>query len=156
MISLKKNNKGFTIVELLIVLIVIGILILLVLTTYSGIRAKSRNVSRQNDIDAISTQLESFYSQNGYYPSLADMNSQSWLNANMKLLNQNALVDPSSTTSSKMLADKPTKDEYSYEVSASNGLSCEKQDTNCAQYTLTAEYEGSVNGSNTYTKSNLD
>lgn len=156
MISLKKNNKGFTIVELLIVLIVIGILILLVLTTYSGIQAKSRNVTRQNDIDAISTQLESFYSQNGYYPSLADMNSQSWLSANMKLLNQNTLIDPSNPTDSKILAGSPTKDEYSYDVSSSNGTSCEKQDTNCAQYTLTAEYEGSVNGSSTYTKSNLD
>ena len=74
MISLKKRERGFTIVELLIVIVVIGILALLVITTYSGIQAKARNAKRQTDIQAIQTQLEAFFSQNGYYPSLSDMN----------------------------------------------------------------------------------
>ena len=50
MISLKKRNQGFTIVELLIVIVVIGILALLVITTYSGIQQKARNSKRQADL----------------------------------------------------------------------------------------------------------
>lgn len=156
MISLKKNDKGFTIVELLIVIVAISILVLLVVTTYSGIQAKARNAKRQSDIATLQTQLEAFYSQNGYYPSLKDMNSQSWLSANMKTLDQEALIDPSNASQSKILAAKPTKDQYSYDVTDSSGNSCERNDTDCAQYTLTAEYEGVVNGSTTYTKSNID
>jgi prepilin-type N-terminal cleavage/methylation domain-containing protein len=156
MISLKKRDKGFTIVELLIVIVVIGILALLVITTYSGIQAKARNAKRESDIKALQTQIEAFFSQNGYYPSNTDMNSQAWLATNMKSLDQEALIDPSSATNSKTLATAPAAKVYSYAVTDSNGNSCEAQDTNCAKYTLTATYEGTVNGSSTYSASNLD
>lgn len=159
MISLKKSNlnsKGFTIVELLIVIVVIGILALLVITTYSGIQAKARNSKRQTDIQSLQTQLEAFFSQNGYYPSLSDMNDSSWLNTNMKSLDQGALTDPSNPTSSKTLHDGPIAKQYSYEVTDSAGASCAANDTTCAKYTLTAEYEGTVNGQTTYVKTNLD
>src|SRR5438270_867419 len=156
MISLKKRDQGFTIVELLIVIVVIGILALLVITTYSGIQQKARNSKRQTDIQSVQTQLEAFYSQNGYYPSLTDINSGSWLTTNMKSLDQNALTDPSNPTQSKTLAATPTDKQYSYAVTDSSGASCESTDTNCAKYTLTAKYEGTVNGQTEYTKSNLD
>ena len=156
MISLKKHNKGFTIVELLIVIVVIGILALLVITTYSGIQAKARNSKRQTDIASLQTQLEAFFSQNGYYPSLTDMNSAAWLTTNMKSLDQNALIDPSNPTQSTTLVAAPVAKSYAYAVTDSSGASCEATDTNCAKYTLTATYEGTVNGSSTYVKSNLD
>jgi prepilin-type N-terminal cleavage/methylation domain-containing protein len=157
MISLKKRNQGFTIVELLIVIVVIGILALLVITTYSGIQAKARNSKRQTDIQSLQTQLEAFFSQNGFYPSRADLNNGGWLGTNMKSLDQNALVDPSNPTQSKTLLAAPAAKSYAYEVTQSDGsTSCETDDTACAKYTLTATYEGSVNGQNTYVKSNLD
>ena len=159
MISLKKRNlngRGFTIVELLIVIVVIGILALLVITTYSGIQSKARNAKRQTDIQSLQTQIEAFFSQNAYYPSLTDMNSSSWRNTNMKSLDINALIDPSNTSQSTTLVAAPVAKSYAYAVTDSSGNPCETTDTNCAQYTLTAEYEGTVNGSSTYTKSNLD
>lgn len=165
MISLKKrnlNNKGFTIVELLIVIVVIGILALLVITTYSGIQAKARNAKRQTDIQSIQTQLEAFFSQNGYYPSLSNLNSSSWLDSNMKSLDKNALVDPSSTcdpTTTGCLGGSSSgvAKQYQYNVTQSDGSACGTPDaTNCAKYTLTAEYEGTVNGQTVYQKSNLD
>lgn len=156
MISLKNRKEGFTIVELLIVIVVIGILALLVITTYSGIQQKARNSKRQSDVAAIQTQLEAFYQQGGYYPSLADMNSASWLSSNMKSLDQNALIDPSNPTQSKTLVASPAAKSYAYAVTDASGASCEATDTNCAKYTLTATYEGTVNGSSTTSKSNLD
>lgn len=156
MISLKKSNRGFTIVELLIVIVVIGILALLVITTYSGIQAKARNSKRSSDIATIQTQLEAFFQNSGYYPSLADMNSSSWLATNMKSLDTGALVDPSNPTQSKTLVGSPTAKSYSYAVKDSSGNSCETDDTTCSQYTLTAEYEGTVNGASSVSKSNLD
>src|SRR5271157_4433063 len=98
MISLKKNDQGFTIVELLIVIAVIGILALLVITTYAGIQAKARNAKRQSDLKSLQTQIEAFYSQNGYYPNKTDVNDDAWLKTNMSSLDINALQDPSDTT----------------------------------------------------------
>ena len=156
MISLKKRHQGFTIVELLIVIVVIGILALLVITTYSGIQSKARNSQRQTDVASIQTQLEAFYSQNGYYPSLANMNSDSWRQTNMKSLDDESLIDPSNTTASKTLLAAAAARSYAYAVANSSGASCESDATTCAQYTLTATYEGTVNGSSTYVKKNLD
>ncbi|HEX5743951.1 MAG TPA: type II secretion system protein [Candidatus Saccharimonadales bacterium] len=158
MISLKKRNSGFTIVELLIVIVVIGILALLVVTTYSGIQAKARNSKRSSDIATIQTQLEAFFQNSGYYPSLTDMNSASWLSTNMKSLDTGALIDPSNPDRSKTLLDStsPSK-QYGYAVRASDGsTSCETDDTQCATYTLTATYEGTVNGATKVQKTNLD
>ena len=160
MISLKKSNQGFTIVELLIVIVVIGILAALVITAYAGIQAKARNGKRSTDIQALQTQLEGFNSQNGYYPSLTDLNSATWRATNMKSLEVNAMVDPSSTcnpvTASNCVATTPAAKVYSYAVSDASSASCEATDTNCAQYTLTATYEGSVNNQTTYVKQNLN
>lgn len=159
MISLKKNNQGFTIVELLIVIVVIGILALLVITTYSGIQQKARNNTRQGNIGAIQTQLEGFFQDHGYYPSLADMNQTAdptWLKDNLKSLDQSALVDPSNKDHSQVLVSAPAAKSYSYEVTTADGASCEADDTTCAQYTLTATYEGQVNGKDTYVKTNAD
>lgn len=156
MISLKKRNQGFTIVELLIVIVVIGILALLVITTYSGIQQKARNQQRQSDLASLQTQLEAFYQEKGYYPSRADMNSASWLATNIKSLDQQALVDPSNPTQSKTLVAAPVAKSYSYNVTDSADASCETTDTNCAKYELTATFEGTVNGSTTAVKTNLD
>ena len=164
MISLKKRDQGFTIVELLIVIVVIGILALLVITTYSGIQAKARNAKRGSDIKSLQTQIEAFFSQNGYYPSQTDLNdtkSGGWVATNMKSLDVNAVVDPSEDNSclaagSCLKSGTPAAKAYYYNVTDSSGNSCETTDTNCAKYTLTATYEGTVNGQSTAVAQNLD
>ena len=156
MIGIDKKQKGFTIVELLIVIVVIGILAAIVITTYSGIQAKARNAKRQTDIQSVQTQLEAYFSQNGHYPSLTDMNGSSWISTNMPSLDIHALEDPSSNCTSSCLVAAPAAKSYAYAVTDSNGNACETDDTTCAKYTLTATYEGTVGGSTTYVKQNLD
>lgn len=68
MLKSKKLQKGFTIVELLIVIVVIGILAALVLNTFAGVQKKARDQERVTDIKALSTQLEVAYQNNGGYP----------------------------------------------------------------------------------------
>src|SRR3982751_4821398 len=94
MISLKKRQSGFTIVELLIVIVVIGILATLVIVTFTGIQQKARNSQRQTDINALDSHLEAYYAQTGSYPSFAVLTSSGWQAANMKGLDPAALVDP--------------------------------------------------------------
>ena len=64
-----RNQSGFTIVELLIVIVVIGILAALVLNTFQGVQARARDTERKTDVNSISTQLEAYYADFGHYPS---------------------------------------------------------------------------------------
>lgn len=145
--SLKNKQQGFTIVELLIVIVVIGILAALVVTTFTGIQQRARNTERQTDVKAIHSQVEAYYAQNGRYPTLADLNDGAFRDANMKGLDEDALKDPKGTAAT--LVDTPTANAYSYEVLPAG---CDNSTTDCAEYTLTATNEGG----GTYTKENLN
>jgi prepilin-type N-terminal cleavage/methylation domain-containing protein len=146
-----KNQPGFTIVELLIVVVVIGILAALVITTYTGIQAKSRDSKRVTDLQNIQTNLELYFQATGDYPSLSDMNTSAWLTTNMKNLDTVSLQDP--LASSSTLASTPTTKIYSYQPLNSASASCEANDATCVSYTLTAGLE--VGGAN-LVKKNLD
>ncbi|MBI1857111.1 prepilin-type N-terminal cleavage/methylation domain-containing protein [Candidatus Saccharibacteria bacterium] len=67
--SLKKTEKGFTIIELLIVIAIIIILAALVLNNFQGAQAKARDTQRVTDINNIHSKLEEYYNENNYYPS---------------------------------------------------------------------------------------
>lgn len=67
--TIRNKESGFTIVELLIVIVVIGILAALVLNTFQGVQARARDTERTTDINAVHTHLEVYYNDNAYYPS---------------------------------------------------------------------------------------
>jgi general secretion pathway protein G len=147
MISIRKKNSGFTIIELLIVIIVIGILATLVIVTYNGIQQKARNTKRNTDINAIQGQVEAYFAQNGKYPTLANVNDSTWRSTNMKGLDPNALKDPNGST--QALVATTTANSYVYAVLPSD---CNNAGTDCTGYTLTATLEGG----GTYSKSALN
>jgi len=115
-----------------------------------GEQDKAQDTKRQVDIQAIQTQLEVFFSENGYYPSLADMNSGAWVNDHLSSLDQGALEDPNG--SARKLAARPAAKVYAYQVTDSSGKSCENNDTQCAKYILTA----TLSDGSAYTQTNLD
>ena len=63
-----RKESGFTIVELLIVVVVIGILAAIVTVAYTGISASSRDSARKADISTLSKAIELYYVDNGRYP----------------------------------------------------------------------------------------
>lgn len=70
--TIKKAQKGFTIIELLIVIAIIAILALLVLNNFQGAQAKARDQQRTTDINNIHSKLEEFYNERNYYPAALD------------------------------------------------------------------------------------
>ena len=151
MTSLHKKEQGFTIVELLIVIVVIGILAALVITTFNGIQQKGRDTERQTDIKALHGQLEAYYAQNGRYPTLANVNDTTFRTTNMKGLDSAALKDPKG--SAEELKAATTTNFYVYTVSPS---ACDNTTTDCTGYVLSAKLEGKIDNLDTYTKNSLN
>ena len=64
----KRQVSGFTIVELLIVIVVIGILAAITVVAYNGVQSRARQVKAQADITNVQKLVEAYYAQNGSYP----------------------------------------------------------------------------------------
>ncbi|HET8884308.1 MAG TPA: prepilin-type N-terminal cleavage/methylation domain-containing protein [Candidatus Saccharimonadales bacterium] len=63
-----KSKSGFTIVELLIVIVIIGILAAITVVTYSGIQQRARDTARTSDMASIQKALEIYRTSNPTYP----------------------------------------------------------------------------------------
>lgn len=68
------QQKGFTIVELLIVIVVIAILAAITTVAYNGMQQRARDTDRTSDVMAIQKALELYRVDNGVYPSVGTDN----------------------------------------------------------------------------------
>jgi len=68
-------SRGFTIVELLVVIVVIGILAAITIVSYTGIQTKAATASLQSDLANVSQQLKLYYVDHGAYPTSLDGNN---------------------------------------------------------------------------------
>lgn len=72
-------TKGFTIVELLIAIAIIGILALISLVAYNGVRQRAENQRRQEDLKNVETLLENYATQHGgVYPATTANAAVNW------------------------------------------------------------------------------
>jgi prepilin-type N-terminal cleavage/methylation domain-containing protein len=135
---LQADRGGFTIVELLIVIVVIGILAALVIVTYNGIQQKARDTERKTDIKAVQGHLEAYWADNAKYPTLTNVNDTAFRTANFKGLDSASFADPKNAAS-QQLCGAATASCYGYVVTPSgcdNGAGGD-----CTNYTLTADLE---------------
>ena len=117
-------SKGFTIIELLVVVAIIGIVSGIIVASVSGSKAKGRDAKRIADISVIQLALERYYDEKRYYPT--DLSSSS---------NSDDLSDYDSSV--------PTKDssgnDYKYSaLNADNTATCSND---CQSYHLGATLE---------------
>ena len=155
--TIKNKQQGFTIVELLIVIVVIGILAALVITTFTGIQQKARDTERETDIKALQGQIEAYYAQKGNYPTRTNLNDETWRSTNMKGLDKEAMKDPKNGAtdgSQYTVAATVSATQYRYDVLNASDASCESDETTCVKYTLEADKEQS--GAANYVKTSLN
>ena len=134
---LESDRGGFTIVELLIVIVVIGILAALVIVTYNGIQQKARDTERKTDIKALQGHLEAYWADNAKYPTLAQANDSTFRSNNFKGLDLASFADPKNPTSQTLCASASVGC-YGYSTTPSG---CDNTTTDCDNYVLTADLE---------------
>ncbi len=66
---MRKNASGFTIVELLTVIVVISILASITVVAFSGAQARARDAQRDAAVSTIKTALELYKMDTGGYPT---------------------------------------------------------------------------------------
>lgn len=168
MLKQLRKESGFTIIELLIVIAIIGILATLVLTNFQGAQAKGRDTVRKNDINSLYQKLEEYYNENGSYinEAITTANASTLFpgidegavtDEDGKLI-QTVFTD-NATTPTAIVVDNTSADPTigaEYEL-ALYGAGCADGNTGnlCVKYELAA-YQETTDGNAPYTKSSLN
>jgi len=68
----KNTKKGFSLVELLVVITIIAILSVVAYTAVGGQTIKARDSKRKQDLNTIQSAMELFFVENGTYPAVLE------------------------------------------------------------------------------------
>jgi len=73
-----QNQKGFTIIELIVVIAIIAVLSGIVVVNTGQYLAKTRDAKRLSDMHTIQLALQAYYEQYGYYPASLNLGCGGW------------------------------------------------------------------------------
>ncbi len=117
----QRFTRGFTIIEVIVVIGIIGILTVIIFPSISNIRSKNRDTERIADISAIQLGLSLYYNKFSSYPETLD----GLIQGNNKYVTEDSLIGPVSN------------DEYIYVPLKRSGATSDK----CTSYHLGVKLE---------------
>jgi len=138
--------RGFTIIEIIIVITVMGILLTLGIVNLSSSQANARDAERKGDLEGIAMYLETFYTSGsdnslsrGRYPSIAEMIGYNNQTKTLRDIDPRLLRAPGPDEDTSLIASPPdylnTKDKYFYTPMTSSGL-CNTINDVCTHFEL--------------------
>lgn len=68
--KLRQSRSGFTIIELLVVMVVIAILVTITVVAYTGIQQRSRDARRESDVTKLKIAIEKYHADKSQYPDV--------------------------------------------------------------------------------------
>ncbi len=109
MVSSKNKVKGFTLVELLIVIVVIAILAAISIVAYNGVTQKARDDERQSNARNLLNAAASYQADEDEWPTVAKLKDY-------KVIKLDSKLTDSSTTSETVTPGSASKNVYKYEI----------------------------------------
>jgi len=118
-----KRQKGFTIVELLIVVVVIAILAAITIVSYNGITNRAQFTSLKSDLATINKAILLYHADNGTYPSSTSSCMNAWCGWNQ--VTGNSFIPGLSPKYLASIPQMPTENvnEDTFLYSSGNGTS---------------------------------
>jgi type IV pilus assembly protein PilA len=133
-LRLKRKDEGFTLVELLVVVVIIGVLVAIAIPMYGSYRKGAANKSAQSDVRGAISAVEQFYTENANsYPATADAvggDEKPLVFGVAPAVPQTATVSPGNT--------------LSYATKGTGYVLCAQNDEGKAVYVYNSEVGGSV------------
>lgn len=158
------KRRGFTIVELLIAITIMGILLVIAVVSLGNTQRNARDDERRADIDAIAAALENYYSGSnatgvtGRYPATTITASEAALTTALRDISLTSFKSPgveSVTDTFKAATNNvqtiegirplPTNNTYVYQPLLANGSLCTTAGAECRRFNLYRQIEGSDN-----------
>ena len=82
--NLRKQAEGFTIIEVMIVLVIAAVILLIVFLAVPALQRNSRNTQRKNDVASVLSAMNEYANNNGgKYPTTAQQQSDALANAKL-------------------------------------------------------------------------
>lgn len=132
-----KLNKGFTLVELMIVISIIAVLAATGLAIYTKVSQNARDARRQTDLRSIQSALEQYNSDQFFYPATLPAGGQPFINLAKTYLNS-VPADPIASNRQYLFIPSGSR------ITIAN---CDNStSTKCISYCLYANMENSSNG----------
>ena len=79
---MRRNQSGFSLVELVVVIMIITSLTALGITSYSAVQRGARNTERKTDLKDLQVALEAYRAENGLYPDTCNIAGTSCASSN--------------------------------------------------------------------------
>lgn len=155
------TRRGFTIVELIITITIMGILMTLAVVSVSSTQLKSRDDKRKSDIESIANNLESFYVSGtdnstsfARYPTTAIVGSAASITASLRDADMKSFLPPGTTNvavtflastntgsapaiqTTAGVTPQPTTSQYVYQPIKSDGSVCVAAEIDCRKFNL--------------------
>ncbi len=73
---MKELRRGFTLVELMIVITVIAILATIAVVSFSRVQKQARDTKRKGDVRALATALQAYFTERNTYPATASWSTE--------------------------------------------------------------------------------
>ncbi len=141
-----KRQEGFTLLELLIVIVIIGILAVLIIPNLASGPARARDAQRKSDLRSLKTALETYFNDNNVYPPAGGVSCEPDVAGCL-----GTVLSGGTTIYMKVVpADPKPATHYVYKPTPA---SCT---TACSSYTLEATLEVPGNATNPYVVSSAN
>ncbi|MDB5176701.1 MAG: Type pilin PilA [Candidatus Saccharibacteria bacterium] len=150
-----KSEKGFTIVELLIVIVVIGILAAIVIVAYSGVTSRANNTDAQAASATVAKKAEAYYADpiggNGSYPTTFAQIGSAASSQTFSLAGSGVILNTAAAAITAKPASAKTIDFYQCGAAVGNAIGVWNYTTNAVNFDYTGGAQSSGTGAGTTT-----
>lgn len=125
-VTQKNNQKGFTIIEVVLVLAIAALIFLMVFIALPALQRSQRDTQRKSDVSRLQTAIQNYQSSNRN--KLPDLSDDSFINGYMKVGGED-FADPDGT-------------DYTFTVNSTNGFAPTTFTSGQLHYTVGAKCNG--------------